>query len=173
MDFSGEQVSGADGVLVPHVASPDIAREIVALARYSGARGLSPTTRAGTFGAPGTAEHMTRQDERCAVIAMIEDADSLDRIDRILATDGLDAIFIGRADLAASMGPAAANGGTDRAVDLVLASARDVGMPAVVLTSNRTKADEFRSRGATGFLSMSDQGFLREQAARIRDIFSL
>ncbi|ODM43304.1 HpcH/HpaI aldolase family protein [Cereibacter johrii] len=163
---------GADGVLVPHVASPEIAREIVALARYSGARGLSPTTRAGTFGATDVAEHMRRQDQRCAVIAMIEDAECLDRIDAILATDGLDAIFIGRADLAASMGPAAANGGIERAVDLVLAGARDAGMPTLILSSDRTEADRFRSQGATGFLTMSDQGFLREQAARMRDIFS-
>ncbi len=163
---------GADGVLVPHVASPEIAREIVALARYSGARGLSPTTRAGTFGATDVAEHMRRQDQRCAVIAMIEDAECLARIDAILATDGLDAIFIGRADLAASMGPAAANGGIERAVDLVLAGARDVGMPALILSSDRAEADRFRSQGATGFLTMSDQGFLREQAARMRDIFS-
>ncbi|WYK06161.1 aldolase/citrate lyase family protein [Cereibacter sphaeroides f. sp. denitrificans] len=163
---------GADGVLVPHVASPEIAREIVALARYSGARGLSPTTRAGTFGATDVAEHMRRQDQRCAVIAMIEDVECLDRIDAILATDGLDAIFIGRADLAASMGPAAANGGIERAVDLVLAGARDAGMPALILSSDRTEADRFRSQGVTGFLTMSDQGFLREQAARMRDIFS-
>ncbi|MEA5163236.1 aldolase/citrate lyase family protein [Cereibacter johrii] len=163
---------GADGVLVPHVASPEIAREIVALARYSGARGLSPTTRAGTFGATDVAEHMRRQDQRCAVIAMIEDAECLDRIDAILATDGLDAVFIGRADLAASMGPAAANGGIERAVDLVLAGARDAGMPTLILSSDRTEADRFRSQGVTGFLTMSDQGFLREQAARMRDIFS-
>ncbi|QCP87923.1 aldolase [Cereibacter sphaeroides] len=163
---------GADGVLVPHVASPETAREIVALARYSGVRGLSPTTRAGTFGATDVAEHMRRQDQRCAVIAMIEDVECLDRIDAILATDGLDAIFIGRADLAASMGPAAANGGIERAVDLVLAGARDAGMPALILSSDRAEADRFRSQGATGFLTMSDQGFLREQAARMRDIFS-
>lgn len=163
---------GADGVLVPHVASPEAAREAVALARYSGARGLSPATRAGAFGATDVAQHMRRQDRRCAVIAMMEDMECLDRLDAILATDGLDAIFIGRADLAASMGPAAADGGIERAVDLVLASARDAGMPALILSSNRSEAEEFRSRGATGFLSMSDQGFLREQAARIRAIFS-
>ncbi|MCE8456995.1 aldolase/citrate lyase family protein [Rhodovulum sulfidophilum] len=42
---------------------------------------------------------MAAQDARSAVIAMIEDAEALDRIYEIVATEGLDAIFIGRADL--------------------------------------------------------------------------
>jgi len=162
---------GADGVLVPHVASAQVAQEIVALARYSHTRGLSPTTRAGNFGATGVAEHVVAQDARSAVIAMIEDAEAIENIASIAATEGLDAIFVGRADLAASMGTAALDGGIDRAVDLILKAARDAGMPALILAANPAEAHLMRTKGATGFLTMSDQGFLRAQAANIRDTF--
>ena len=38
------------------------------------------------------------------VIAMIEDAEAVDNIGAIVAVKGLDAIFIGRADLTLSLG---------------------------------------------------------------------
>ncbi|WP_198133690.1 hypothetical protein [Roseobacter sp. GAI101] len=74
------------------MTSPEVGREIVSLARYDpGTRGLSPTTRAGNFGSISMAEHIKSQDARCAVIAMIEDAEALDRIDE----QQDDATFIG------------------------------------------------------------------------------
>jgi len=162
--------SGADGVLVPHVTSAAVAREIVALARYGGARGLSPSTRAGAFGGVSVAEHMAAQDAQCAVIAMIEDAEALDKIDEIVATEGLDAIFIGRADLGASMGAAAENGGLDRAVADLLQAAKSAALPALALANDRPDAIALRDLGVTTFLTGSDQGFLRTAAiaARIR-----
>lgn len=160
--------SGADGVLVPHVTSAAVARQIVALARYAGARGLSPTTRAGAFGGVPVADHMAAQDARSAVIAMIEDAEALDRIDEIVATEGLDAIFIGRADLGASMGAAAKEGGLDRAVAHLLAAAKSAALPALVLAADRADVTAMRDLGATGFLTGSDQGFLRSAANAAR-----
>lgn len=163
---------GADGVLVPHVTSPEVAREIVALARYEGGvRGLSPTTRAGAFGGTSVADHMSAQDADCAVIAMIEDAQALDRIEEIVGTEGLDAIFVGRADLAASMGALGQNGGLDRAVSRVLEASRGAGLPALVLAANNVEIASFRAQGATGFLTGSDQGFLRASASAARVTF--
>ncbi|BAQ70173.1 aldolase [Rhodovulum sulfidophilum] len=162
--------SGADGVLVPHVISAAVAREVVTLSRYAGARGLSPTTRAGAFGCVPVADHMAAQDARSAVIAMIEDTEALDRIDEIVATEGLDAIFIGRADLGASMGEVAEDGGLNRAVAHLLTAAKSAALPALALATDRADAVEMRALGATGFLKGSDQGFLRSaaKAARIR-----
>lgn len=160
--------SGADGVLVPHVTSAAVAREIVALARYAGGRGLSPTTRAGAFGGVPVADHMAAQDARSAVIAMIEDAEALDRIDEIVATEGLDAIFIGRADLGASMGEAAEDGGLDRAVAHLLKAAKSAALPALALATDRADAAAMRALGATGVLTGSDQGFLRSAAKAAR-----
>ncbi|WP_037230588.1 HpcH/HpaI aldolase family protein [Roseobacter sp. GAI101] len=164
--------SGADGVLVPHVSSPDVARKIVALARYDGgARGLSPTTRAGNFGGTPVGDHMKGQDARCAVIAMIEDKGALDQIDEIICTDGLDAIFVGRADLAVSMGVGMQDGSVDLAVSQILAASYRAGVPALILAGNSLEVASLRTQGATGFLTSSDQGFLQTCAAATRATF--
>ena len=162
---------GADGVLVPHVCSVQAARQAVAAARYRGARGFSPTTRAGGFGASGMADHVAGQDARVAVIAMIEDAAALDCIDQIVAVDGLDAIFVGRADLQVSMGDAAGDGGLDRAVARILAAAVAARLPALILAANPVELDPLRRLGATGFLTGSDQGFLKASAAQAKAAF--
>ncbi|MCE8420845.1 aldolase/citrate lyase family protein [Rhodovulum sulfidophilum] len=111
---------------------------------------------------------MAAQDARSAVIAMIEDAEALDRIDEIVATEGLDAIFIGRADLGASMGEAAEDGGLDRAVAHLLTAAKSAALPALALATDRADAAEMRALGATGFLKGSNQGFLRSAAKAAR-----
>lgn len=93
--------SGASGVLVPHVASAAKAREVVAACRYRhGHRGFSPSGRAGSYGDAKMWAHIDAQDASIAVIAMIEDREALDAIVRV---DGIDAIFVGRGDLAVAL----------------------------------------------------------------------
>ncbi|WP_151720229.1 HpcH/HpaI aldolase family protein [Gemmobacter serpentinus] len=160
--------SGADGVLVPHVDSVQAAQQAVALSRYRGVRGFSPTTRAGGFGALRAEEQIAAQDARVAVIAMIEDASALPLIDTIVAVEGLDAIFIGRADLAVSMGEAIAEGGLDRAVNRIQSAAHAQDLPVMILAATPAEMEAFRRQGATAFLYGSDQGFLRANAAQAR-----
>ncbi|WP_339694171.1 aldolase/citrate lyase family protein [Celeribacter baekdonensis] len=161
--------SGADGILVPHVSSASVARDVVAQARYAGVRGFSPTTRAGDFGAVDMATHLQTQDARCAVIAMIEDANAIGAIDEIVQVEGLDALFIGRADLAVSMGASAQDGGLDVAVNRVFEAARAKGLALILLAANATEIATLRDLGATAFLMGSDQGFLRAGAKHARD----
>lgn len=165
--------AGAEGVLVPHVTSAEIAREIVALARYRGGkRGFSPTTRAGAFGGIPMGDHIRIQDARTTVIAMIEDAEAIDRIDEIIAVDGLDAIFIGRGDLAVSLGDKSSPSAVAEATDRALSAARDAGMIVMVLAADPQDAEVLAAKGATVFLTSSDQGFLRAAAKAAAAEFS-
>lgn len=50
------------------------------------------------------ADHVEATDRSATVIAMIEDAEALGELDAIVATSGIDAVLIGRADLAISLG---------------------------------------------------------------------
>lgn len=160
---------GADGVLVPHVASADDARRIVSLCRYrGGSRGYSPTTRAGGFGGLGMDTQLTREDGRVAVIAMIEDAVAVQDIDAILAVAGLDAIFIGRGDLAVSAG----GGGVAAATAHVMAAARRAGVTVSLMPADPAEAEELAAGGASLFITGSDQGFIRAAALAARDRFA-
>ncbi len=159
---------GAAGILVPHVSSEAKAREIVAACRYRGGRrGFSNTTRAGGFGASGIWEHVEAQDSSIVCIAMIEDPEALDEIDAILSVEGLDAIFIGRADLTAAYGaPAMDSAEIIEVCERIMAAAQRAGKPTALMAGTAEEVKRFRKMGATAFIVASDQGFMRQAAAR-------
>lgn len=158
---------GADGVLVPHVTDAATARAIVRAGRYrGGSRGFSPTTRAGDFGGAGADQHMTSEDARVTIIAMIEDPEGVENIDDILAVEGLDGVFIGRADLAASYAgagdvPTLVRDATAR----ILSAAQQAGRPVAIMPGAGDDAVTQFGAGASMFIISSDQTLLRTAAA--------
>ncbi len=98
--------AGASGVVVPHVRTAEQARQIASAAHYPpyGTRGFATTTRAGRHGNVTREEHLARARERTLVVVQIEDADAIDGVDGIAATQDVDVLFIGPADLSMSMG---------------------------------------------------------------------
>ena len=166
---------GAIGVLVPHVSSPEKAREVVALCRYRGGkRGFSNTTRAGDYGGRGMWPHVDAQDAEVAVIAMIEDPEALDCLDGIFATPGLDGAFIGRGDLTVALGATALNSPeTQAATEKILAAARKAGKPVCIMVASAAEAQDWMKLGASAFIVSSDQGFLRQAAAKAVADFAL
>jgi 2-keto-3-deoxy-L-rhamnonate aldolase RhmA len=160
--------AGAAGVLVPHVDSRDRAETVVAAARYGGGRrGFANTTRAGGFGAAGFADHKAAQDREVAVVAMIEDVEAVGRIDAILAVPGLDAIFVGRGDLTAAIdAPSMTSPETHVLVAPILAAARRVAMPVIMLCPDRADAERMAALGASAWLVSSDHGFMAAAARR-------
>jgi 4-hydroxy-2-oxoheptanedioate aldolase len=95
---------GAQTLLIPQVDTAEQAREAVAATRYppAGVRGVGGTTRATRFGRiPGYAK---RAHEELCVLVQVESREALDQIEAIAAVDGVDGVFIGPADLHASLG---------------------------------------------------------------------
>src|SRR6478672_10624907 len=80
--------AGAMGVIIPMVNSPDEARRAVTACRFApdGSRSFGP-------------EYLGRPNELVACIPMIETKQAVESIDDILAVPGIDAIYIGPADL--------------------------------------------------------------------------
>ena len=164
---------GAAGVLVPHVSSPEKAREVVAACRYRGGRrGFSNTTRAGGFGGAGIWDHVDAQDASVTVIAMIEDPEALDHLDAILAVEGLDGVFIGRGDLTVALGASGIDAPeTMAATHAIAAAARRAKKPIVIMATGASDAARFRDIGASAFLVSSDHGLMRQAAAKLRTDF--
>ena len=168
---------GADGVLVPHVNSVQKATEIVGAARYrAGNRGYSPTTRAGNFGLNSIETHVAQEDERALVIAMIEDPKAVEDIDAIVATDGLDGVFIGRGDLTVAYGET--NPGSEpvkAATKAICKSARENGVGLCAMTDGAKDLLSLVGLGVTSVIVGSDQTFLRnaarDQLADIKAVF--
>ncbi|QYZ69594.1 HpcH/HpaI aldolase family protein [Neotabrizicola shimadae] len=95
---------GAQSLLVPYVNTPAEAEAAVRATRYPphGIRGVSALTRATHFGRmPG---YFDRASDEICLILQIETREALDNLEAIAAVPGVDALFIGPADLAASLG---------------------------------------------------------------------
>ena len=158
---------GAEGVLVPHISTPEKAQEAVEACFYGlGRRGYSPSGRAGRYGAVNRAEHVAAQDGTVALVAMIEDPEALDCIDAICATPGVTALFIGRGDLTAALGaPGLEAPEVVRAVEEILAAGARAGLPVMMNVAKPEETARFAAQGASAFIIGSDQGFLRKAAA--------
>lgn len=95
---------GAQSLLVPYVCSPEEAKAAVAAMRYppAGVRGVAGTTRASRFGR--VKDYARRAQEELCLLVQVETKLALDQLEAICAVDGVDGVFIGPADLHASMG---------------------------------------------------------------------
>lgn len=99
--------SGAAGIMVPMVEDAAQARAIVAAATYppAGRRGSAFGLAAGGYVPPvDAAEEMRAADSETLLIAQIETVAGLERLDEIAAIDGIDVLWVGQADLTASLG---------------------------------------------------------------------
>lgn len=159
---------GAVGVLVPHVASAERASEVAAASRYRGGkRGFSNSPRAGRYGGLSLREHVELADATTTVVAQIEDPEALDQIDAIAQVDGIDALFIGRGDLAVAMGTGSPEAPEVRAAaERICAAARRTGKPVMVFVGSHKDAVAMRAIGASAFIFSSDQGLMRQAATR-------
>ena len=161
---------GAAGVLVPHVDSPGRARGSArpAVTATAARAGYSTNSRAGNWGGTTMAAHMAGEDARVSCVAMIEDAAALERIDEIAATPGIDAFFIGRADLSSSLGQNRTDAPeTAAAVDRIIAAARKADVTVMVLAASPKDAAELRDKGASAVVASNDQSFLRSAAGDV------
>ena len=95
---------GAQTLLVPFVSTAEEAQRAVAATRYPprGVRGVAGTTRASRFGR--VRDYARRAHEETCLLVQVETREGLDNLEAICAVDGVDGVFIGPADLHASLG---------------------------------------------------------------------
>ena len=94
---------GAQTILVPMVDTPEQAKAVVEATRYPplGIRGMGGA-RASRWGR--IAQYPKQANDEICVLVQIESQEALNHIEAIAAVDGIDGLFIGPADLSASLG---------------------------------------------------------------------
>jgi 2-keto-3-deoxy-L-rhamnonate aldolase RhmA len=159
--------AGAQTLLFPFVQNADEARRAVAATRYppDGVRGMAGMSRGSKFGT--IPNYLTTANGLMGVIVQLETPQAVQRLEEIAAVDGVDAIFLGPADLSASMGFAGQL--THPAVmDLMMQAARRcqaVGKPIGTVGGNPELVAQYRAAGFDFVAIASDLGLLM-QAAR-------
>ena len=150
--------AGAMGVIIPMVNSPEEARQAVAACRYppDGTRSFGPVGAATTYGGA----YVGRANRDIACIPMIETREAVDRIDEILAVPGIDAVYVGPADLSFSLGMAPAldtsgepfDGAIQRIIEACEAAGVVPGVHANAALAERRRTDGFRMMTVSGDL---------------------
>jgi len=143
--------AGAQTLLIPYVQDAGEARAAVDAMRYAprGVRGFAGITRATRYGL--VKDYATRAEEELCLLVQVETKAALDEIEAIAAVDGVDGIFIGPADLAASMGHPGDTGHPDvvRAIEDAIVRIGKTGKPAGILSLDPAFVEKCIGLGTT------------------------
>lgn len=143
---------GAMTILVPFVESAEQARRIVAATRYApeGIRGLAAgQVRASRWGRDTA--YIDDAQERISVLVQIENRTGLNNIADIATVGGVDGVFIGPADLAASLGYRGRPGHPDMliVIDNAIEKVKATGKAVGLLTLDEMLAREYIAKGCS------------------------
>ena len=157
---------GVQTLLLPVVNTAEEAAAAVAATRYPprGVRGFSGSSRSSRFGR--VKDYHTRCEDEICVLVQVETQKGLDNLDAIVATEGVDGVFIGPGDLSAAIGyvgdqnnPAV----VERIVDMI-GRIRRGGKAAGILTPDEGLARRYIEAGTTFTAVGSDLGLLARQS---------
>ena len=116
--------AGVEGVICPMISTPDEAARLVSYMRYPprGVRSFGPTRAVYAHGAGYAAS----ANDRVMAFAMIETAEGLANLEAIVATPGLDGIYVGPSDLTLSVSEGKLPPGLDREEPQMIAALQEI-----------------------------------------------
>ncbi|MDP1646956.1 MAG: aldolase/citrate lyase family protein [Rubrivivax sp.] len=158
--------AGAQTLLFPFVQNADEARRAVAATRYppEGVRGMAGMSRGSKFGT--TPDYFQAANKNMGVIAQLETPEAVANLESIAAVPGVDALFVGPADLSGSMGHAGQL--AHPAVMSLMAGAAQrcqaIDMPMGTVGDTPEAVVQYRAAGYTFVAIASDLGLLMRGA---------
>jgi 4-hydroxy-2-oxoheptanedioate aldolase len=165
---------GAQTILVPYVSTLAEAQSAVAATRYPpvGVRGVAGTTRATRFGR--IQGYAKKAHEEICVLVQVETSQGLDNLESICAVEGIDGVFIGPADLHASLGYTGetANPAVLPVMEEAMRRIRKAGRAPGYLSPVEADAKRMLSAGALFVAVGADIGLLARGAEALRARFA-
>jgi 4-hydroxy-2-oxoheptanedioate aldolase len=166
---------GAQTLVVPMVESAEQARAVVAATRYptGGVRGAgSALARASRWNRVDG--YLQNSDAEMCVLVQVESVAGLANLDSIAAVEGVDGVFFGPADLAASMGLLGqpADPSVRAAITRGIAAVIRAGKAACTLTADRKLAREYLDQGALFVAVGADTSLLVKAAGDLAAEFT-
>jgi 4-hydroxy-2-oxoheptanedioate aldolase len=157
---------GAQSLLLPYVQNAEEARAAVAATRYPphGIRGVSVASRASRYGrTPG---YLGKANDEICVLVQVETRSALGELEAIAEIEGVDGVFIGPSDLAASLGHLGNPQHPDvqKAIKDAVERLTAVGKPAGMLTGNEEEAKRYIDWGYKFVAVGADVGLLAKHA---------
>jgi 2-keto-3-deoxy-L-rhamnonate aldolase RhmA len=164
---------GAQTLLVPFVQSAEEAARAVTAVRYppQGRRGVAAMHRANRYGR--ISDYYARANEEICVLVQLETAEAVAALESIAAVDGVDGVFIGPSDLAASMGYIGQNAHPEPRALIADACrrARALGVPIGILAPVESDAHRFLEMGFRYVAVGTEIALLRKATDELREKF--
>jgi 4-hydroxy-2-oxoheptanedioate aldolase len=164
---------GAQTLLLPFVQNADEARAAVQAVRYApdGVRGMGGSMRASNFGRD--AEYVRRAHEEICLLVQVETREALVNLEEIAQVDGVDGVFIGPADLSASLGYAGHASHPDMTfiIDDALQRIRGCGKAPGILVTQPERVQTCLHQGALFVAVGMDMLLLRQGADALAQRF--
>ncbi|MGO2392314.1 MAG: 4-hydroxy-2-oxoheptanedioate aldolase [Halomonas sp.] len=159
---------GVQNLLIPMVETAEQAAELVAATRYPphGERGVGHVlARASRWGQ--VKDYLARADDEICLMLQVESQQALDNLEAIAAVEGVDGVFIGPADLSASMGHLGNAGHPDveAAISDAIHKIRAAGKAAGIVTVDEQAARGYLVAGCT-FVGVGIDALLYANALR-------
>jgi 4-hydroxy-2-oxoheptanedioate aldolase len=159
---------GAQTLLLPMIDTAEQARAAVSYMRYppQGVRGMgSGIARSSRW--HRFSNYISEANEQVCLLVQVETCEAIANLDAIIATEGVDGVFIGPADLSASMGYAgqADHPEVRTVVDDAIRRIRRAGKAAGILCANEALAKHYIEQGAQ-FVAVGVDSSLLNSAAK-------
>ena len=162
---------GAEGIIAPMINTPADARAYVSFAKFPpiGERSWGPHRATTLANMPDQKVYLREANDLTVTFAMIETRTALDNVEAIAATPGIDALFLGPADLSIALSNGAdvdpLSREVDRELDRIIAAASKAGKVMGAYCHAAERAVALAKRGVRFLAVGSDMGFLRAGAA--------
>lgn len=165
---------GAQNILVPMVSTAEQARQVAAMAAYppAGVRGVgSALSRSGRWNR--VSGYLQNGAEHVSVFVQIETAEGVRNAAEIAAVEGIDGVFLGPSDLAASMGHLGQQTHPEvvAAVKEAFTGITSAGVPAGVNAFDPATARDYAAAGASWILVGADVALLARGAEQLATDF--
>ena len=164
---------GVQTLLVPFVQSPDEAARAVAATRYPprGMRGVASVHRSNRYGR--VPDYFARADEQMCVLVQLETRAAIDALEGIAGVEGVDAVFVGPSDLAASLGHLGNNAHPEvrGTIERACRRAQAIGKPIGILAPIESDARAYLDMGFSFVAVGSDVVVLRKGCDALVKLF--
>lgn len=151
---------GAQTIMVPFVQNANEAQAAARACAYPphGVRGVAGSTRASRYGRDKS--YLSTARDQICLIVQVETSEALGALKDIATVEGVDGVFIGPSDLAASMGHLGNPGHPDVQAALRSAASRlaDIGVPSGILAVTEADAKRYADWGYSFVAAGVDTG---------------
>ena len=161
---------GASTLLVPMVESEAQAEQLVRAMRYppQGVRGVgSGIARSSRW--TRYEDYLQQANAQVCLLVQVETRQALEQVGAIAAVEGVDGVFIGPADLSASMGYLGqpAHPEVVGTIEVAIKTVRQTGKAAGILCTDETLARRYIAQGANFVAVGTDTGLLAQATAAL------